>query len=148
MRLLLDPISSGKGAGRPFKLEERPRLRGGIGSSVGLSKNDEVLDACGLGTVACPSISDFRLTGAKSSFFNRGSVDEDAIGATLGESEGGNGGGGPSGFGGRTSVVQDALNKSLRDVESERGLVVVVAVIFVCVFVLIFEVDIRTWFIV
>jgi hypothetical protein len=47
--------------------------------------------------------------------------------------EDGKGGGGRfKGLGGLISVAQEVLNKSLREVESERGLVVVV-VIFVCV---------------
>lgn len=127
------PVSSGSGDGRFLKLDDRPRLSGGNGSSVGLSKNDDVLDACGLGTVASKLV----LTGATSiSFLNRGIVDVDA-GTTRGER--GNGGGGPSGLGGRTSVAHEVLNRSLRDeVESERGLVVDVVVIldvYVIVFV-------------
>jgi hypothetical protein len=61
---------------------------------------------------------------------NRGNVDDE----TGIRGEGGNGGGGRfNGLGGLTSVAQEVLNKSLREVESERGLVVV---IFVCVGVL------------
>jgi hypothetical protein len=67
---LLLLISSGKGGGRfrKLKLEARDRFKGdgvpvllgvgrfwregGSGNSVGLSKNEEVRECCGLGTVA------------------------------------------------------------------------------------------------
>jgi hypothetical protein len=99
---------------------------------VGLSKNDEVLDACGLGTDGVTGVDIEDAKPISISCRNRGNVDvETGI-----RGEGGNGGGGRfKGLGGLTSVAQEVLNKSLRDVESERGLVVVV-VIFVCVGVL------------
>ena len=110
------------------RLEDRPKFDGGIGSSVGLSKNDEVLDACGLGTDGVTGVEIEDAKPISISCRNRGNVD-DEMGI---RGEGGKGGGGrTNGLGGLTSVAQEVLNKSLRDeVESERGLVVV---IFVCV---------------
>lgn len=121
------------------KLDDRPRLSGGTGNSVGLSKNDEVLDACGLGTVA----SEFVFGEISTLFRKRGKVELDAVGVTRGErgkgNGNGNGGGGANGFGGLTSVVHEVLNRSLRDeAESERGLVVI---IFVCVVLFVLEID-------
>jgi len=109
-------------------------LSGGTGSSVGLSKNDEVLDACGPGIVGVTGVDIEDPKPISISCRNRGNVDDEGTGATLGE-DGKGGGGKFKGLGGLTSVAQEVLNKSLRDeVESERGLVVVdVAVIFVSV---------------
>lgn len=121
---------SGDGAGRPE--------RGGNGSSVGLSKNDDVLLACGLGTVALAVVDATIVVDAtrpnseispSPSFFNLGNVEPKVDGARRGEAfgEGASGGGGKfNGRGGLTSVAQEVLNRSLREVESERGLVVVV----------------------
>lgn len=124
---------SGDGAGRPE--------RGGKGSSVGLSKNDDVRLACGLGTVALALTVVVVVEAARPnsemspSFFNLGSVELKVDGARRGEAfgDGANGGGGRfNGRGGLTSVAQEVLNRSLREVESERGLVVVV-ILGVCV---------------
>jgi hypothetical protein len=104
-------------------------LSGGIGSSVGLSKKDEVLDACGLGTDGVTGVDIEDAKPISISCRNRGKVDVEATGVTRGE-DGKGGGGRFKGLGGLTSVAQEVLNKSLREVESERGLVVV---IFVCV---------------
>jgi hypothetical protein len=106
-------------------------LSGGIGSSVGLSKNDEVLDACGLGTDGVTGVDIEDAKPISISCRNRGNVDDE----TGIRGEDGKGGGGRfKGLGGLTSVAQEVLNKSLREVESERGLVVVdVVVIVVCV---------------
>lgn len=125
---------SGDGAGRPE--------RGGNGSSVGLSKNDDVLLACGLGTVALEStvvvvVDATRPNSEMSpSFFNLGNVEPKVDGARRGEAfgDGANGAGGRfNGRGGLTSVAQEVLNRSLREVESERGLVVVVILGVCCV---------------
>jgi len=148
MCLLEVPISRGRGAGRLRKLEDRDRFsgdgagrpeRGGKGSSVGLSKNDDVLLACGLGTVALALTVVVDATRPNSemspSLFNLGKVEPKVDGARRGEAfgEGANGGGGRfNGRGGLTSVAQEVLNRSLREVESERGLVVVV-ILGVCV---------------
>jgi hypothetical protein len=151
MRLLSSLISRGRGAGRFRKLADRDRFsedagrgkpelgRGGKGSSVGLSKNDDVLLACGLGTVVVA----FELVEVEvrpnsgistPSFLNLGNVFDPVtgVGTSRGDAfgESANGGGGRfSGRGGLTSVVQDVLNRSLRDVESERGLVVVIVLV-------------------
>ena len=108
-------------------------MSGGTGSSVGLSKNDEVLEACGLGTDGVTGVDIEDGKPRSISCRNRGIVDDKA--GIRGED--GNGGGGrANGLGGLTSVAQEVLNKSLREVESERGLVVDVVVIFFCVGVL------------
>jgi len=109
-------------------------LSGGTGSSVGLSKNEEVLDACGTGIVGVTGVDIEEAKPLSISCRNRGNVDDEGTGVTLGE-DGKGGGGRFRGLGGLTSVAQEVLNKSLRDeVESERGLVVVdVVVIFVSV---------------
>jgi hypothetical protein len=99
-----------------------------MGSSVGLSKNDEVLDACGLGTDGVTGVDNEDANSI--SCRNRGKLDDEGTGVTRGES-GKGGGGRANGLGGLTSVVQEVLNKSLRDVESERGLVVVDVVVIV-----------------
>lgn len=106
---------------------------GGIGNSVGLSKNVEVLDTCGLGTVGSALYN----VVVSTSFLSRGKVEVEAA-TTRGEE--GNGGGRVNGFGGLNSVVHEVLNKSLREVESERGLVVVVDVVIlgVCMVVMVF----------
>ena len=115
-------------------------MSGGTGSSVGLSKNDEVLDACGPGIVGVTGVDIEDPKPISISCRNRGNVDDEGTGVTLGE-DGKGGGGKFKGLGGLTSVAQEVLNKSLRDeVESERGLVVVdVVVIFVRVGVSCFD---------
>ena len=126
---------SGDGAGRPE--------RGGKGSSVGLSKKDDVLLACGLGTVALEltvvvAVDATRPNSEISpspSFFNLGNVEPKVDGARRGEAFGEGANGAERRFNGRgglTSVAQEVLNRSLREVESERGLVVVV-ILGVCV---------------